>query len=91
MSKTSSVEAEHINIDDEVKIDDIDWEQEGRDADRLFTDWVNMDVKVLPCTLPAPVPVPVIVESRYFLRSSVKISTPHNQTHCLRLSTASHP
>jgi hypothetical protein len=91
MSKTPPAAAEQINVDDEVDIDSIDWEQKERDADRLFTDWVEVDVETLPCTLPAPVPVPIIVESRYFLRSSVKVSTPHDQTHCLRLSTASHP
>jgi hypothetical protein len=91
MSTTSSAAAEPINIDTEVDIDNIDWEQERRDADRLFTDWVDVDVEVLPCTLPMPVPVPLIVETRYFLRSSVKVSTPHDQTHCLRLSIDSHP
>jgi hypothetical protein len=83
--------AEPIDVDNEVDIDGIDWEQEGRDADRLFTDWVEVNVEVLPCTLPAPVPVPVIVKSQYFLRSSVKVSSPHDQTHCLRWSIASHP
>jgi hypothetical protein len=91
MSKTYLVAAEHINIDDEVDIDSIDWEQEARDAERLFSDWTSVEVEVLPCAHPAPIPVPATVASRYFLRSTVKVSTPHDQTHCLRLSTDSHP
>jgi hypothetical protein len=91
MSKTPTAAAEPINVDDEVDVDSIDWEQEGRDTDRLFTNWVDVDIEVLPCTLPAPAPIPVTEASRYFLRSFVNISTSHDQTHCLRLSTASHP
>jgi hypothetical protein len=62
MSKTAPAAAEPIDVDNEVDIDNIDLEQEGRDADRLFTNWVAVDVEVLPCTLLAPVSVPVIVE-----------------------------
>jgi hypothetical protein len=90
MSKASTAAAEHIDVDNEVDIDNIDWEQEERDADRLFTDWVDVDVEVLPCPLPAPVPVPVIAENRYFLRSSLRVSTFTSQTLCLCLSTAIH-
>jgi hypothetical protein len=91
MSKTASAAVEPIDIDNEVDIDGIDWEQEGRDVNRLFTDWVDADVEVLSCTLSAPVLVTVTEASRYFLRSSVKVSTPHHQTLCLCLSTAIHP
>jgi hypothetical protein len=90
MSKTPTAAAEYINADDEVNIDSIDWKQERRDADRLFTDWVDVEVEVLSCTLPAPAPVPAIEESRYFLRSSLKVSTFKRQTPCLCLSTALH-
>ena len=89
MSTAPTAAAEPINVDNEVDIDDIDWEQEGRDADRLFTDWVEVDVDGRACTLPAPVPVPVTVASRYFLRSSLKVSAPHKSNtlpvseHCL--------
>jgi hypothetical protein len=86
MSKTPKAAAEPIDVDNKVDIDGIDWEQEAQDADRLFGDWTSVKVEVLPCALPAPVPVPPIEESRYFLRSSVKVSTFHTikPTACAR-------
>jgi hypothetical protein len=69
MSATPPAAAEYINVDNEVDVNSIDWAQEGRDADRLFTDWVDVDVEVLPCTPSAPVLVPVTEASWYFLRS----------------------
>jgi hypothetical protein len=54
MSKTPTAAAKPIDVDNEVDIDGIDWEQEGRDADCLFADWVDVDIELLPWTLSAP-------------------------------------